>query len=160
MPSRLGPLTTHHSPLTDIHGSGSRYRPLRFHARGALGEVFVAGDEELHREVALKRMQPPGADDPEQRRRFLAEAEVTAQLEHPGIVPVYGLVQDEDGQPSYAMRFIEGESLREGIGRFHKAEQPARDAGERSLALRQLLSRFLTVCNTVAYAHSRGILHR
>ncbi len=144
----------------NVHGSGSRYRPLRFHARGALGEVFVAGDEELHREVALKRMQRLGAHDPEQRRRFLAEAEVTARLEHPGIVPVYGLVQGEDGQPCYAMRFIQGESLREAIDRFHKADQPGRDAGERSLALRQLLSRFITVCNTVAYAHSRGILHR
>lgn len=137
-----------------------RYRPLRFHAKGALGEVFVARDEELHRDVALKRIQRADAAAPEVRRRFLAEAEITARLEHPGIVPVYGLVEGEDGQPCYAMRFIQGESLREAIQRFHEAEKPSRDAGERSLALRHLLSQFLTVCNTVAYAHSRGILHR
>jgi tetratricopeptide (TPR) repeat protein/tRNA A-37 threonylcarbamoyl transferase component Bud32 len=137
-----------------------RYQPLRFHARGALGEVHVALDAELHREVALKRIQPPRAADPDSRRRFLLEAEITGRLEHPGIVPVYGLVQDGDGQPCYAMRFIQGESLQEAIKRFHEADKPGRDPGERSLALRQLLSRFIAVCNAVAYAHSRGIVHR
>jgi tetratricopeptide (TPR) repeat protein len=140
--------------------SAGRYQPLRFHAKGALGEVFVARDRELHREVALKRIQRWGAAAPELRRRFLTEAEITARLEHPGIVPVHGLVHDEDGQPCYAMRLIQGESLREAVQRFHDADKPGRDAGERSLALRQLLGRFITVCNTVAYAHSRGVLHR
>jgi serine/threonine protein kinase len=59
------------------------------------------------------------------------------------------------------MRFIEGESLKDAIDRFHRADQqPGRDAGERALALRELLGRFVAVCNTVAYAHSRGIIHR
>jgi serine/threonine-protein kinase len=137
-----------------------RYRPLRFHAEGGLGEVQVAFDEELHREVALKRMQRQYAQDAASRRRFLREAEITGRLEHPGVVPVHGLMQDSDGQPCYAMRFIQGETLKQAIQRFHAAESVARDPGERSLALRQLLSRFLAVCNTVAYAHSRGILHR
>jgi serine/threonine protein kinase len=141
-------------------GSQARYRMLRLHAAGGLGEVFVAHDLELHREVALKRMQAPRAQDPESRRRFLQEAEDTARLEHPGIVPVYGLMQDADGQPCYAMRFIEGETLAKAIGRFHEADKAARDPGERNLALRQLLASFVAVCQTVAYAHSRGILHR
>jgi len=133
---------------------------LRFHASGGLGEVYVARDQELNREVALKRIKA-GADRPESRSRFLLEAEVTGGLEHPGIVPVYGLGHDSDGQPYYAMRFIRGDSFKDAIDHFHRADvQPGRDPGERTLALRQLLRRFVDVCNAVAYAHSRGVLHR
>src|SRR4051794_15685718 len=71
--------------------SATRFRVLRPHARGGLGQVFVARDEELKREVALKEIQGRHADDPESRARFLQEAEVTGGLEHPGIVPVYSL---------------------------------------------------------------------
>ena len=70
---------------------GQRFRVLRPHARGGLGAVFVALDAELHREVALKQILDSHADDPVSRQRFLLEAEVTGGLEHPGIVPVYGL---------------------------------------------------------------------
>jgi hypothetical protein len=77
--------------------AGTRFRILRAHARGGLGEVFVAHDEELHREVALKQIQGRHADHPESRTRFLLEAEITGGLEHPGIVPVYGLGQYADG---------------------------------------------------------------
>ena len=70
---------------------GQRFRILRPHARGGLGAVFVALDGELHREVALKQILEQHADDPISRQRFVAEAEITGGLEHPGIVPVYGL---------------------------------------------------------------------
>src|SRR5207244_6397475 len=79
---------------------------------------------------------------------------------HPGIVPVYGLGCYAYGRPFYAMRFIKGESMRAAIQRFHDADQPGRDPGERSLDLRQLLRRFVDVCNAIGYAHSRGVLHR
>jgi serine/threonine-protein kinase len=138
----------------------SGYRILRAHDQGGLGEVLVARDEALGRDVALKRIQLRRLHDADSRRRFLLEAEITGQLEHPGVVPVYSLMQDPVGQPCYAMRFIAGENLRDAIKSFHAAEQPGRDPGERHLAWRQLLSRFVTVCNTMAYAHSRGILHR
>ncbi len=141
-------------------GTAQRYRILRPHARGGLGEVFVAHDEELHREVALKEIQPQHSDHPESRARFLLEAEITGGLEHPGIVPVYGLGVYPGGRPFYAMRFIKGESLKDAINRFHQAGATRRDAGERSLALRQLLRRFIDVCNAIAYAHSRGVIHR
>jgi serine/threonine-protein kinase len=141
--------------------AGVRYRRLRQHARGGLGEVFVALDEELHREVALKEIRDGYADEPDARARFLREAEVTGQLEHPGVVPVYGLGAYPDGRPFYAMRFVRGESMQAAIRRFHQAdEDPRRDPGERSLALRELLGRFVAVCNAVAFAHSRGVLHR
>jgi WD40 repeat protein/tRNA A-37 threonylcarbamoyl transferase component Bud32 len=155
-PYSPGPETPGQGPQTP----GQRYKILRFHARGGLGEVFVASDEELHREVALKQIQVAHADDPDSRSRFVVEAEITGGLEHPGIVPVYGLGHYTNGRPYYAMRFIKGESLRESIRQFHQAEQPGRDPGARSLELRQLLRRFLDVCNAVAYAHSRGVLHR
>src|SRR5262249_32492125 len=84
---------------------------------------------------------------------------VTGGLEHPGIVPVYGLGTYGDGRPFYAMRFIKGDDLKEAIARFHK-EKDALPAGERELRLRQLLGRFVDVGQAVAYAHSRGVLHR
>ena len=139
---------------------GQRFRILRPHAQGGLGAVFVALDCELHREVALKQILDGHADDPVSRQRFLLEAEITGGLEHPGIVPVYGLGTDGGGRPYYAMRFIRGDSLREAIARFHQDETLKADPGRRSLELRQLLRRFLDVCNAIDYAHSRGVLHR
>ena len=100
------------------------------------------------------------ADDPASRQRFLLEAEITGGLEHPGIVPVYGLGTYGDGRPYYAMRFIRGDSLKEAIERFHADEPLRRDPGRRSLELRKLLRRFIDVCNAIDYAHSRGVLHR
>jgi serine/threonine protein kinase len=140
--------------------AGQRFRILRPHATGGLGQVSVALDGELNREVALKEIQARFADDPESRARFLREAEITGGLEHPGIVPVYGLGVYLDGRPFYAMRFIKGDSLQEAVQRFHAAEKPGRDPGERTLALRELLGRFVAVCQAVAYAHSRGVIHR
>ena len=139
---------------------GQRFRVLRPHARGGLGAVFVALDSELNREVALKQILAHHADDPVSRQRFLIEAEITGGLEHPGIVPVYGLGAYADGRPYYAMRLIKGESLKEAIDRFHGDEALKGDSGRRSLVLRQLLRRFTDVCNAVEYAHSRGVLHR
>jgi serine/threonine-protein kinase len=137
-----------------------RFHVLRPHAAGGLGAVFVAHDRELNREVALKAMRDQHANDPFNRRRFVLEAEVTGTLEHPGIVPVYSLGLDGDGRPYYAMRLIRGETLGEAISRYHAVESQVQAGGARWLALRQLLTRFVAVCNAVAYAHSRGVIHR
>jgi serine/threonine-protein kinase len=149
---------------------GGRFRVLRPHAQGGLGVVSVAMDEELHREVALKEIQERYASENEPRSRFLLEAEITGGLEHPGIVPVYGLGHHPDGRPFYAMRFVRGESLKDAIARFHgghglssPADGAAKASAEslaHSLEFRRLLARFLDVCNAIAYAHSRGVLHR
>jgi serine/threonine-protein kinase len=139
---------------------GLRFRVLRPHAKGGLGAVFVALDTELHREVALKQILDAHADDAASRRRFLAEAEITGGLEHPGIVPVYGLGTYGDGRPYYAMRFIKGDSLKQAIARYHEDESLEADPGRRSLELRKLLRRFTDVCNAIDYAHSRGVIHR
>jgi serine/threonine protein kinase len=133
----------------------SRYRVLWPHAAGGLGQIYVAEDQELHRHVALKEIRPEHVSDPVSRERFVVEAEVTGNLEHPGIVPVHGLGVHADGRPFYAMRFIKGDSLTTAIRQFHGGT--ANFAGRE---FRWLLSRFIDVCNTIAYAHSRGVLHR
>ena len=145
-------------PLDD--SSSQRFRILRPHARGGLGEVFVAQDTELPREVALKQIQSHYAHDVTSRERFVREAEITGGLEHPGIVPVYGLGTYSDGRPYYAMRFIRGATLKEAIGRFHAAEGPSRDLSVRSVELRRLLTHLLEACHAIEYAHSRGVVHR
>jgi len=134
-----------------------RFQIVRPHARGGLGEVYLAQDVELRRPVALKRIQQRFVRDSANKERFVREAEITGKLEHPGIVPVYGLGIDAEGRPYYAMRFIRGETLKEAVDRFHKT---VFTAGERSLELRRLLRRFLDVCNAIDYAISKGILHR
>ena len=81
--------------------------------------ISVALDGELNREVALKQILDHHADDPASRERFLREAEITGGLEHPGIVPVYGLETRGDGRPYYAMRLIRGDTLKDAIARHH-----------------------------------------
>ena len=121
--------------------------------------MFVALDNELNREVALKQILDHHADDAVSRQRFSIEAEITGGLEHPGVVPVYGLGTYADGRPYYAMRFIKGDSLKQAIERFHG--DVSRRATRPPLAgLRKLLRRFVDVCNAIDYAHSRGVLHR
>jgi eukaryotic-like serine/threonine-protein kinase len=143
-------------PVPSPAPAAVRYRPLRLHAAGGLGQVLVAEDLELHRQVALKEIQARHADDPSSRRRFVAEAEITGNLEHPGVVPVYGLGVYADGRPFYAMRFIHGQTLGDAISEFHQQDH----TDVTSLKFRQLLGRVVGVCNAVAFAHSRGIVHR
>ena len=140
--------------------TGLRFRILRPHAKGGLGEVFLAQDQELNRKVALKEIQPRHANHKASRARFLLEAEITGSLEHPGIVPVYGLGCYPDGRPYYAMRFIQGDAFEATIDRFHKTDWSQTSPGERALELRRLLRSFVDVCNAIDYAHSRGVLHR
>jgi tetratricopeptide (TPR) repeat protein/tRNA A-37 threonylcarbamoyl transferase component Bud32 len=133
-----------------------RYRILRPHAQGGLGEVFLAQDTQIERQIALKEIRRDLAASEIRKERFLLEARITGMLEHPGIVPVYGIGTHEDGRAYYAMRFIKGETLRTAVERFHAGPKPD-FAG---LEFRHLLARFVSVCNTMAYAHSQGVLHR
>ncbi|MDA1051604.1 MAG: serine/threonine-protein kinase [Planctomycetota bacterium] len=134
---------------------GQRFRILRPHAQGGLGQISVAFDKELHREVALKELQMKYAANEATRERFMIEAEITGGLEHPSIIPVYGLGHYSDGRPYYAMRFIRGDNLQEAIDAYHRSPPDARH-----LELHKLLRRFVDVCDAVQYAHSRGVLHR
>ena len=137
-----------------------RFRVLRPHARGGLGAVFVALDNELHREVALKQILDQHADDPASRQRFLVEAEITGGLEHPGIVPVYGLGTYGDGRPVLCDAVHQGRQPQGGHRILPRRPALDLDPGRRSLELRKLLRRFLDVCNAIDYAHGRGVVHR
>ncbi len=165
IPSAIGPTEDDIDRTTSFAvgsatSNGQRFRVLRPHARGGLGAVFVALDAELNREVALKQILDHHADDPISRERFLIEAAITGGLEHPGIVPVYGLGTYGNGRPFYAMRFVRGDSLKEAVDTFHSDGSLKADPGRRSLELRKLLRRFTDVCDAIDYAHSRGVLHR
>jgi eukaryotic-like serine/threonine-protein kinase len=138
--------------------SRERYTIIRFHAGGGIGDVYLAQDGDLGRQVALKELKPQFADIPMFRARFLEEARITGQLEHPGIVPVHEVTKRAGDQKHfYTMRFIKGRTLAHAIKAYHRK----REAGQAGpLDLRELLNVFVGVCNAVAYAHSRGVIHR
>jgi tetratricopeptide (TPR) repeat protein/tRNA A-37 threonylcarbamoyl transferase component Bud32 len=146
------------STLAYEPGARERYTLTRVHAQGGLGQVWLALDGDLNRQVALKELRPERSTDPTLAARFLEEAQVTGQLEHPGIVPVYELARrSSDGRPFYTMRFIRGRTLAEAARDYHRK----REAGQAApLDLAALLNAFVGVCNAVAYAHSRGVIHR
>ena len=148
------------SPTQDEQIFGvSRFAHFRFLAKGGLGEVYVAADQEFGRDVALKFIRREHDTSDDSRQMFIVESEVTARLEHPGVVPIYGLGNTADGRPFYIMRLIQGETLDDRIEQYHSQHRGHRRP-RRNVAYRTLLTRFVTVCNTIAYAHSRGILHR
>jgi serine/threonine-protein kinase len=145
---------------TSGHGSElrDRYTLTRLHATGGIGRVWLARDPRLGRDVALKELRPERAGRPEAWARFLREAQITGQLEHPGIVPIYEVGQRPDDQaPFYTMRFVRGRTLAEAAAAYH-ARLGRNEA--RPSDLRELVVAFVGVCNAVAYAHSRGVLHR
>jgi serine/threonine protein kinase len=149
--------TVVHTPLP----APMRFDRRELHAKGGLGLVYRANDRELDRIVALKEIRDDRADEASYRERFVLEGRITGRLEHPGVVPVYGLGRYADGRPYYAMRFIKGETLSDAIRALHETKPPeGQQTPERSLALRRLLGRFLSICQTMAYAHSRGMIHR
>jgi serine/threonine protein kinase len=125
---------------------------VRPHAQGGLGQIALARDDRIMREVALKQILTVHADNPTLRKRFLYEARITGQLEHPSIVPVYCLGDDENGRPYYVMRFVRGRTLDDIITEY--------TASPNGIVFRELLRRFIAVCQAVAYAHARGVIHR
>jgi serine/threonine-protein kinase len=141
-----------------VPGAGERYTLSRLHATGGIGRVWLARDASLGRDVALKELRPERAGQPALWARFLREAQVTGQLEHPGIVPVYEVgCRPDDEAPFYTMRFVRGRTLADATRAYHE-RRARRAAGP--LELRELLMAFVGVCQAVAYAHGRGVLHR
>ena len=139
------------SPPEAISGQGTgRYRILGEIARGGMGAVLRGYDSELNRDLAVKVLLERFKDEPEVLRRFFEEAQIGGQLQHPGIVPIYDIGTFADKRPFFAMKLVRGHTLADLLG-------------ERSIPSDDL-PRFLTIfeqmAQTIAYAHSKGVIHR
>lgn len=131
---------------------------LQFHDAGGLGKVYCGMERPLNREVAIKLIRQQNATHKEHRRNFLREAEITGRLEHPGVVAIYASGETIDGRCFYTMPMLRGGSLDEAIERYHQHHSNALQT--QTVDFRDLIQRLISVCNTIAYAHSRGIVHR
>lgn len=132
---------------------------VKLHARGAFGEVFVAHDQRLSREVAVKRLRPDLPFNKRRSSRFIREAEITAKLQHPSIVPIYNL-NLKGSSASYTMPLVSGKTLRELVIETHESISPRTTGEEWKLKIRPLLKHFIAVCHAIDYAHSYGVIHR
>ncbi len=129
----------------------------QFHDRGGLGDVYRATEGELQREVAVKilrsdRQLPANLDD------FKRESQIIGGLAHPGIVSIHGVGETMDGRPFYSMPFVDRGNLRAAVSGYHRKHRER--VVENDKEFRDLVYRLVSVCNTIAYAHSRGIVHR
>ena len=127
-------------------GDDSRYQILGEIARGGIGIVYKGRDRDLNREVALKVLRAEYTGRPDVVQRFIEEAQVGGQLQHPGIVPVYAMGMQPDGRPSFAMKLVKGRTLAELL-----------ESNPRGVDLTTV---FQQMVQTIAYAHSRGVIHR
>jgi serine/threonine-protein kinase len=135
-------------------GDGSRYTVGALLGQGGMGEVLLAVDEHIGREVAVKRIRAANPTS-EELSRFVREARVQGRLEHPAVVPVHDLGVDRDGRPYFVMKRLSGTDMGELLKRLYAVDEPD-EAGRRRLLLRA----FVDVCLAVEFAHSRGVIHR
>ena len=148
------------TPVEDSLGlafetGSTRYKISEEVGRGGCGVVHKAVDAQFERSVVLKQILEGHIDNSEVVKRFVNEAKITAQLEHPGIVPVHEIGVNADGSPFFAMKEVRGETLAKKIRELHGLPK-----GARAHETRKLLDRLLSICNTVAFAHRNGVIHR
>ncbi len=140
--------------LPDEDALGARFEEQGELARGGMGAIHKVLDRRIWRTVAVKRLHPAASMVPGAAARFLEEAQITGQLEHPNIVPVYDLNLDKEGQPtSFSMKLVRGKTLKV------LAEEAHAD-GLTPAHLEAFVSALVKVCEAVAFAHSRGVIHR
>jgi len=131
-----------------------RYQFLGTLAKGGMGEILLAKDTRIARQVAVKVLKPELRDKREFRSRFLVEARLQGQLEHPAIVPVHDLGERDTGELYFSMKCVRGVTLLEAIEALRSGDENPR------FSRRRLLSAFSSVCLAVDFAHSRGVVHR
>ncbi len=147
---RLRPPEKEAPARAELEAPSRRYELTGEIAAGGVGVVYRGRDRDLGREVAIKVLRPKLRDDPSMVQRFVQEAQICGQLQHPGIVAVHELGLRADGVPFLAMKLIQGQTLAERLRE--------RRAGSGELG--RLLLIFDQVCQAVAYAHARGVVHR
>jgi len=124
--------------------------------QGGMGAVLGTVDQDIRRKVAMKIMLPKGRGDPVKIKRFLEEAQVTGQLEHPNIVPVHEIGIDEQARIYFTMKLVGGEDLESVLEKCARGD----DAYLAKFGLGALLQLFMKACDGISYAHSKGVLHR
>lgn len=134
----------------------TKYADVRKLTQGGKAVLSVAKDTNLGRTVVLKRLRPELRSDRRELQRLVREARITAQLSHTGTVPVHELGRDLDGNWYFSMKRVDGRSLFDILVKLANRDE----AAVRQFPLNRLLSIFLQVCDTLAYAHVRGIIHR
>ena len=143
-----------------LENTGNRYKILKMIAEGGFGRIFLARDRVLGREVVVKSLKEEHLTRPASVRKFISEAKLNAQLDHPSIVPLFSLDTDSRDGLHLAMRLVNGITLKEYLNRCREksaAEKPNSRRYERSLQVR--LENFLKVCDAIKYCHDRGIVH-
>ncbi|HVK85864.1 MAG TPA: serine/threonine-protein kinase [Kofleriaceae bacterium] len=133
-----------------------RYAERAVLGAGGMGKVLLAHDARINREVAVKQLHAERELAPEERARFLREAMVQGQLEHPSIVPVYDIETRADGTTFFTMRRVVGRTLHAILEELRRGDPKARA----EYTTHKLLTAFATMCLTIDYAHSRGVIHR
>ncbi len=137
-------------------GTGGKYQRGELVAQGGTGTILTAKDLNIRRYVAMKVLRDPKAATREQVLRFIEEAQITGQLEHPGVVSIHKLGVDEEGHVFYTMKLVRGTTLRDILDRIRDGDP----AAIRDYPLSRLVNIFQRVCDTVAFAHSRHVIHR
>ena len=135
---------------------GKRYKVMGSIGRGGMGVVHQARDLRIHRQVAMKVIKTASQFSRENVLRFVDEAQLTGQLQHPNIVPVYELALDDQDEVFYTMKFVKGITLDDVLRGLRKGDE----AMVREYSLTALLDIFQKICDGVAYAHSKGVVHR
>ncbi len=137
-----------------------RYEEMGLIGEGGMGEVRRVWDNALHRSVAMKVLRRELAERDDLVQRFVEEAQATAQLEHPGIMPVYDVGRLPDGRPYFTMKEIRGRSLLDVIEELHQESDGGWGTTVTGWTFPRLIGVFQQVCEAVAFAHARGVLHR
>ena len=138
----------------------SRYDDLGLIGMGGMGEVRRVRDRRLGRQLALKTLHLPALNRPALVARFLEEAQATAQLQHPGIVPIHDLGTLPDGRLWFTMKEVTGQTFGQVIAEVHAPSDARREPTDSGWTLRRLVDALHQVCEAVGYAHSRGVVHR
>ena len=151
----IAPTPVAPDPARVLLEGGDRFRVRELLGQGGVGEVWLVEDGQIEREVAVKRLRRAQPSESE-IRRFIREAKLQGQIEHPAVVPVHDLAEGPDGHPYFVMRRIRGQTLKEIISRLSEGKPEDQAAYSR----RRLLTAFSSVCLAVHYAHTRGVIHR